>query len=598
MVNYISEVDEEKEEQQGEVVDELFPLVEDVTSKRLDLSDDLFNTDSNDDAEVKINAKSSNNTGKSSNLVDVKSDKGDEIESCAKIRGEGDLKLKTNQNSECCDRIGDKIETEIDDDNWSDDELFEEDSFIIKATQVSSDIQKFVSPVFGMKRKSSSDNALPKSKCSRFSFQLDTNDEKNKPKTSTPENFTNLQSKHAENVCSSYNKRNMMAISKPAMSSSMVSRSDNRKPPIPSSKTTFSESKQYTGTQVFNSCANPVRGNNCANLRGNNCANFNKNTPLTRQRTSTSSTYTNSYSVSNAQKPGSFTNVSFKKHNSFSGTGSQNLISSRRRSVSGDKPCDSGTSVQNFYGSCNNSQVKTGIARTYPVVCNTTTSNSIKYYTGRATATVSSADKSNIHVVKTCSNVSNIGIKGVATYSSAINTTSVTSNSIKSSITGTNTFVSNSQTFSHQTINKGKSYPSVCTTSVASSSSAGPGSNSGNRATSRSEGKRSSIGSFDTSISDDLLCQLAEPDDLLDSQLDMNVTCVSKTITCISNTNKSDNCVSSDKSVKQYKFKPSQKNTTSPTGNNNRPQTRETSSTLPKVSASKKGNSFFALHKY
>ena len=66
---------------------------------------------------------------------------------------------------------------------WSDDELFEEDSFIIKATQLPETIKSFNSPVFGIKRKQFEDsNVSSKTKSPRYSCQLDVKTDLNSSK--------------------------------------------------------------------------------------------------------------------------------------------------------------------------------------------------------------------------------------------------------------------------------------------------------------------------------------------------------------------------------------------------------------------------------
>ncbi|WAR19183.1 hypothetical protein MAR_001021 [Mya arenaria] len=63
-------------------------------------------------------------------------------------------------------------QTDVNEDDWSDDELFEEDSFIIKATQIPGEEKNFNSPVFGIKRKSSNATDLPKNPMVAFSEDL------------------------------------------------------------------------------------------------------------------------------------------------------------------------------------------------------------------------------------------------------------------------------------------------------------------------------------------------------------------------------------------------------------------------------------------
>ncbi|XP_045187407.2 uncharacterized protein LOC123545160 isoform X2 [Mercenaria mercenaria] len=648
-----AEVDEGEEKRDGD--DELFLLEEEESTKQHNCSDDLFNSESND-VEVKTTRSSSRHLEQKNTKVEIKNKSEEDRNSCARSNNSSSkskdqaLDSKTCENAESCDTIDNQTDKKTEDaeEDWSDDELFEEDSFIVKATQVSTEVKKFVSPVFGMKRKSSVEGGLPKSKCSRYSFQLGADDGKDNQKDSATEKFTYLQSKKTESGCSSHSRGNVNSVSKPCAHNSMVTKSDNRKPAVYqsvlSSRASCSNMKPNTGVQVFSSCANPMPING---------ANNNQNMPLTRQRTCTSSNYVNSNcrvpivsKPTNTQTSSTFTNLTFKKHNSFSGTGSQNLVSSRRRSVSGDKQAELGTGVKNFYGGttgCNpvknvtvrtnpsvstacmtRNIVKNSVANTVSPVCNTSvTSHPMKNSTARTYLTVCSNTSVTSHPMKNStartyptvsSNTSVISHptknSTARTYPTVCSNTSVISHPIKNSTAKTYpTVCSNTSVISHPTKNSTartyptvchtrmtcqpiknsttRTYQSVCNTTVNSNKSSVPFSDSRSHAaeTPKLERKQPSVGGFDTSLSDDLLCQLAEPDEILDSQCDVTLTV--KPVTHVPSTS-SYKFVDYKHPAKQYTFKQSQKKSISPEGNKQCNKLKETVTPAPGIHVNRK----------
>ncbi|KAL4237424.1 hypothetical protein ACF0H5_002141 [Mactra antiquata] len=371
-------------------------------------------------------------------------------------------------------------EVDIPDETWSDDDLFDEDSFIVKATQIPvNNNVKFVSPVLGNKRKSSCDNIAPKCKTSRYSFQLgnDNDDTRTKP---IHNNAFDLDSKKKLNQCALLNSANT--------SNDNETKPLSKKPPVfppnPNSSWAFKKSEtSSTPGQLSNHIVSvnsnidrksstassslknpPYRSNPVLNVQ-DFVHNVPKQSLSSTAKHHTSSTYhLKSSSVNNTRSSSiSTANANnakflFKKHNSFSGPDMSCSNSlSRRRSVSG--------------GSCSTMPNKANI------------NNHLKPSV-IGSSSVKNGNKTNTSNTTTIVNQSNsLCPQKSSTLSKSLNS-------------------------SNNIINKQGNENRLTVSSSPGFSSSGV------------EGfykKKLNDSGFDTSISDDLLCQLAEPDDVLDS---------------------------------------------------------------------------------
>lgn len=321
---------------------------------------------------------------------------------------------------------------ELFEDTWSDDDLFDEDSFIVKATQMPEKCAKFVSPVFGTKRKSSGDNEAPKSKTSRFTFQLDDSDIKGSK--FSHEKLSGLHSVQTRppNVQGRSNKNDYSQATK--------------------TKTNITNTKPPVFRPVVNSSTSSVVNSSASTLSSG----------LYNRPISFSSSIMPKHSspkIYQSKPADSDSRGLFKKHNSFSGQDIPNLnATSRRRSVSG--------------GNCSTMPSKPDLRNGWKP--------SVIGPNGKRTNTTNS-DVTNKSVTPVYQNQTKL-------------VTSCVSNSVNSSVAR----------------NEMKQVNKNC----MSNSTADTVSSSGIQGFYK---KKLNDSGFDTSISDDLLCQLAEPDDLLDS---------------------------------------------------------------------------------
>lgn len=328
------------------------------------------------------------------------------------------------------------------DDTWSDEELFEEDSFIIKATQIPEDIKMFNSPVFyNNKRKLSNNGDQPKSKQLRSSFQLEDGNN-NKTDNAGKKSFTGLQEKGRplfSTVPSSNFRPSTTASTNITVSAG----------PVTLVTTSTLSSRQFTQQQSH--------------------SNNGPKTCSSNRPAATSSAFGNVAKINN-----------FKKHNSFSGSGLQSQSMSyancRKRSLSGDfqKQEPSGKSI-----------IQPGINR----------------------FSVNSASRS-------CA---------VSTYTrpTGVITTSVTSRPPARPVYSKTPVSCKAATVTKPAYNFSKGVANT-TVQKAISSGINISKETVKRVTCRSAAKAvipEKNSDFDTSLSDDLLCQLAEPDEVLDSQI-------------------------------------------------------------------------------
>lgn len=405
--------------------------------------------------------------------------------------------LETREEIEKNNGSSSRHHTEVTDD-WSDDELFDDDS-IIRETQVSIDA-KCVSLVHGIKRKSSDESFLPKTKNTRYAFKA--GGTMQNQRTSRSNNFTNLQIRPQSNIKTGLNSVACPSSSEPRAQSSFASPGARLKARFDQtsslSRAVSSADRNKTGgaTQLcMNANTNkqsvPIHsfGAQKQDVRQVSQHFYPKNTytsrPVLRQNANMASTsskpvlrnsskplsslHSSNTSCDKSQRP-----ESFKKHNSFSGSNSPKSASSRRRSLSGSDFDD-----------------KLGNAE-FTVVLRPSSSNN-KVTSSKQTVT-SFSGKGRGCCTKGSLSFGNTGANGSICSSSkslAVNSSVVTTAASHTSSVVSSTFV--------------KPLPSIPEVTKS----------------------RLTPDEFDTSFSDELLSQLAEPDDMLDSQMVLDNTVVS-----------------------------------------------------------------------
>ena len=509
---------------------------------------------------------------------------------------------------------------------WSDDELFEEDSFIIKATQFPETIKSFNSPVFGVKRKQPGDCMPNRTKSPRYSFQLDvkTNrvvnkvDNVNVIKTRTAASVSGVVGKPpkgpAANVrslsaCDSKTKQNQNSADTYQRSKTSCA-TDMTRTMVPTKNSTV-ESMSVKTRSFTNSFKSSVdSGNSSKHLSSNNS----KMPNLTNSAKVISGT--GNLNVEFKTEPTQKFS-SFKKHNSFNGSENVTASLSRQRSYSGSNKSGEtyGTDL-NVSSSTSVTSVKTSVSltRNSNKVLNfdsqalskagafANSSSVVSSCTRGVISTASSTGRTSAVINKPV-NASSIGVIGInssktnpatvpsqkitKTISSCVATSSTcTSSSSHAAFVGMKPSLSRPSssialgkplsTTSSTSVKESSAKPSLnrhsssvalgkslSTTSSATSKESSakmslsrPGSLTAlGRSTTSSVSltdsspvstevkvtsvetgedsfkdspvfvpkKRLSASAFDTSLSDDLLCQLAEPDELLETQTCMTV---------------------------------------------------------------------------
>ena len=500
---------------------------------------------------------------------------------------------------------------------WSDDELFEEDSFIIKATQFPETIKSFNSPVFGVKRKQPGDCMANRTKSPRYSFQLDvkTNrvvnkvDNVNVIKTRTAASVSGVVGKPpkgpAANVrslsaCHSKTKQNQNSADTYQTSKTSCA-TDMTRTMVPT-KNSSVESMSVKTRSFTNSFKSSVdSGNSSKHLSLNNSKM--PNLPNSAKIISGTGNLNVEFKTEPTQKFSSF-----KKHNSFNGSENVTASLSRQRSYSGNNKSGEtyGTDL-NVSSLTSVSSVKTSVSLTrnsnkalnfdsqalskagacaYP---SSVVSSCTRGVTSTATSTGRTSAIGSLNQPVKASSIGVIGInssipsqKITKTISSCVATSSTcTSSASQSGFVGMKPSLSRPSS----SIALGKPLSTTSSTSVKESSAKptlnrpssslalGKPLSTTSSATSKESSaklslskpcsltaigkstissvslkdsspvstevkmtsvetgedsfkdspvfvpkKRLSASAFDTSLSDDLLCQLAEPDDLLETQ--------------------------------------------------------------------------------
>ena len=455
---------------------------------------------------------------------------------------------------------------------WSDEELFD-DSFIIKATQFPETLKTFNSPLIGMKRKQSEDGLPSKSKSPRYSFQLH-------PKTDMNSNkFNNNLSKvrvSAANSVTAVTGKPPIGLSKCASSNSatnvqMVSNVPNNM------KTNNIKDKPNCGSVVTGRIVDhkgPVSGSFAGTNRTGSvvCSFTNRELAGSRQlnkqqcvKDQQTSFFTGSKALAERTTVKSSTlaaqpsqkgpvsisrNTSFRKHNSFNGqespkSGSTTLTRQRSFSGASNNSCIAPTSSAT---TCNLKTVPVSNAKfSYMSASNTLNKPTVTSFYSKS---------------KPCATVTPIACSKALPVNNARNTKPLCSNGTRTGPTCLN--ASKSSTFSSTVSNAVKSVgysafkgQSVLESSATMSSNSVLASKAGSLAStvsntstlvrncSKSDStssltrvkqsevvedpfkespvfgskKRLSSSAFDTSLTDELLCKLAEPDDLFESQV-------------------------------------------------------------------------------
>ena len=387
-----------------------------------------------------------------------------------------------------------EVNTSQDDDTWSDDELFEEDSFIVKATQIPEDLKTFSSPVFTTsKRKSTNIVDEPKTKYSRTTFQLGS-DSNSKTTTCTNQKpFTCLEQK-VQPITST----GLSAFSLNKKTNTTVTSNSKSSFPVSTSAITVL-SKPVTQPSTFNP----------TNKVNNNSGFYN--------------TGFRPYSSTGVAPSNVVKSHNFKKHNSFSGPVSQNQKNSttnaRKRSLSGDfreqDLLEKSGSNKTCINNANQKTQQTPACGTYFIPATTR--------------------QSNVNSAVTCVVAPRPPVRPV--YSKT--TTGCVSSTVSASRNYTSKAVNNTyKTVSSYTLGNVR-----------------PGASSNHTRKTKAETPVKN-GDFDTSLSDDLLCQLAEPDEVLDSQIcaavtttSAGITTLTSTITTKANLSGKSNCVQTNKSI-------------------------------------------------
>ncbi|XP_052770254.1 mucin-5AC-like isoform X2 [Mya arenaria] len=417
-------------------------------------------------------------------------------------------------------------QTDVNEDDWSDDELFEEDSFIIKATQIPGEEKNFNSPVFGIKRKSSNATDLPKSKISRFTFKLDSHNTKTSTTVrSTSSNYTNIQSKPKPLPLSTTSSvpshpigltksTYVQQYARPGSSNTVTSTRSS----LPHAIIRVNDSVLASPRTAQNFYPKPAGQSNLNHSRTVRNLNSSVVGPSSQMSSSNSSrTFASKQIIPNQSSSGAMSsNVynstklsqnspsscslnrsnSFKKHNSFSGPGNAGPAtqSTRKRSISGSdekfqvqQTVSTASAIQPSArpGNSCNTISKTGA---YSVTNNQNNANRLSSGTQNP-----QSFQHGIWGQKVVTSVQKLPSRMVAAQSASKSFATKVSSVRTSSVVSTSSV-------------------SVLTTPVL--------------AKVRAVGKtvNSMNSSFDTSLSDDLLFQLAEPDDLLDTQMEQDLT--------------------------------------------------------------------------
>ena len=340
---------------------------------------------------------------------------------------------------------------------WSDDELFEEDSFIIKATQFPETIKSFNSPVFGVKRKQPGDCMPNRTKSPRYSFQLDvkTNRVGNKV-----DNVSVIKTRAAASVSGVVGK----PPKGPAASARSLSACDSKTKQIQNSADTYQTSKTSCATDMTHTCTMaPTKditvgsmsvktrsftnsykssvdsGNSSKHLSLNNSKM--PNLPNSAKIISGTGNLNVEFKTEPTQKFSSF-----KKHNSFNGSENVTASLSRQRSYSGSNKSGEtyGTDL-NIPSSTSVTSVKTSVSltRNSNKVLNfdsqalskagacANSSSVVSSYTRGVTSTATSTGR-NSAVVNKPVNASSIGVMGL--ISSKTNPVTVPSQKITKTI--------------------------------------------------------------------------------------------------------------------------------------------------------------------
>ena len=504
---------------------------------------------------------------------------------------------------------------------WSDDELFEEDSFIIKATQFPETIKSFNSPVFGVKRKQPGDCMPNRTKSPRYSFQLDvkTNrvgnkvDSVNVIKTRGAASVSGVVGKPPKgpaaggrslSACDSKTKQNQNSADTYQTSKTSCA-TDMTCTMVPTKNSTGGSMSVKTRSFTNSFKSSVDSGNSSKHLSLNNSKM--PNLPNSAKIISGTGNLNVEFKTEPTQKFSSF-----KKHNSFNGSENVTTSSSRQRSYSGsNKSGETYRTDSNVSSSTSVTSVKTSVSltRNSNKVLNfdshalskagacANSSSVVSSYTRGVTSTATSTGRT-IAIVNKPVNASSgaIGINNSKTNPATVPSQKITK-TISSCVATSSTWASSAShagfvgmkpslsrpcssialgkplsTTSSASVKESSAKPtlnrhsssialgkSVSTTSSATSKESSaklslsrPGSLTALgksttssvslkdsspvsfevKVTSVETGddsfkdspvfvpkKRLSASAFDTSLSDDLLCQLAEPDDLLETQM-------------------------------------------------------------------------------
>ena len=542
-----------------------------------------------------------------------------------------------------CDEIFNNSNAKLDksDATWSDDELFEEDSFIIKATQFPESLKSFNSPILGVKRKTLEDNTSSKSKSPRYSFQIDAKTDLNSNKVVSVN--SNLRqsamlksvsavsgdigkpptgmSKHVTSGNSANTKRAPCTakaaclklhdkLKNPNSGNNSASKSHAQNVPLQTSCATFHANK---GALTLDSSVSSLT-NSCMQTKSKQFANSrcqkSSSGPFNADSVSEICTYTAKSSLNSASTSVTVShpkNFSFKKHNSFHGQDSDKSSAgnlTRQRSFSGTNTLSCPTVFSTVYSSntsdsnatilskqktdskpslpstklnstgipVSNKSVSDNIisvkSSSKPILCTTKTSSSVSSNSLKSCANSSSVVSASIkptHVTCSKRDANSLSLKTLGISTSSAEKMYSGIRTINSSSCINKSVVCSKAKGSHVTtssaISKSSSSISLSTTGtaraqVSSSETRSSGSLDNlslkinyqpvkktigeNCDDSMKESpvfpakKRLSTGIFDTSLSDDLLCQLAEPDDVLDSEIvDTTLKPVSKQTNCV-----------------------------------------------------------------
>ena len=460
------------------------------------------------------------------------------------------------------------------DGTWSDEELFD-DSFIIKATQFPETLKTFNSPLIGMKRKQSEDGLPSKSKSPRYSFQLhpktDINSNKfnnnlSKVRVSTANPVTAITGKPPIGLskCASSNSAtNVQMVStvpnnmktnnikdKSNCSSGFTGRINDQKGAV---------SGSFAGTNRTGSVVSSFTNSKLAGSRQLNkqqCAKDQQSSTFTNSKAMSERTVLKSSTIAaQPSQKGSISisrNSSFRKHNSFNGqespkSGSTTLTRQRSFSGASNNSCIAPTSSAT---TCNLETIPVSNAK-FPYM-SASRSNSLNkptvtsfYSKSKPCATVTPIACSMPLPVNNARNTKPLCSNGTRTGPTCLNASkastfsSSVSNAVKS--VGYSAFkgqsvLENSATMSNKSVlasKAGSLASSVSNTSTLVRNCSKSDSTTSLTRVKQSElvvdpfkespvfgaKKRLSSGAFDTSLTDELLCKLAEPDDLFESQV-------------------------------------------------------------------------------